>query len=139
MRCGRCCTGSRALNASRLAAKPGNPRVRRRAVFDVTAEPGDLLSTAQMLVATNDGFGGLQPVALLDGETPLAQTIELNAYDTGAEENTRVHQGFEGGQPDPSRGTENIENGTPPPSRSVGWTSSAARRPPPPSSRSRPW
>lgn len=81
--------------------------------FEVTAEPGDLLSTVQMLVATNDGFVGLQSVALFDGETALTQTIELNAYDAGTEENTGLHQGFEGGQPDPSRGAENIENGTP--------------------------
>ena len=97
-----------ALGAGEIGAAPANGTT---VVFELTAEPGDLLSTIQMLVATNDGFVGLQSVELFDGETPLGQTIELVAYEAGTEENTGLFTGFDGGQPDPSRGADNVDNG----------------------------
>ena len=97
-----------ALGAGELGAAPAPGST---IVFEVSAEPGDLLSTANMLVSTNDGFVGLQSVALFDGETPLSQTLELRAYEAGTEENTGIGTGFDGGQPDPSRGAENLDNG----------------------------
>ena len=97
------------LGAGEIGAAPASGST---VVFEVTAEPGDLLSTANMLVSTNDGFVGLQSVALFDGETPLSQTLELRAYEAGTEENTGIGTGFDGGQPDPSRGVENVDNGT---------------------------
>ena len=97
-----------ALGAGEIGAAPASGAT---VVFEVTAEPGDLLSTAQMLVATNDGFVGLQSVALFDGDTPLSQTIALRAYEAGTEENTGLFTGFDGGQPDPSRGADNVDNG----------------------------
>ena len=98
-----------ALGAGEIGPAPANGAT---VVFEVTAEPGDLLSTAQMLVSTNDGFVGLRSVALFDGDTPLEQSIDLRAYDAGTEENTGIGTGFEGGQPDPARGADNVENGT---------------------------
>ena len=97
-----------ALGATAIGAAPGAGST---VVFEVTAEPGDLLSTIQMLVATNDGFVGLQSVALFDGDRPMDQTIELIAYEAGAEENTGLFTGFAGGQPDESRGADNVDNG----------------------------
>ena len=97
-----------ALGAGEIGPAPASGTT---AVFEVTAEPGDLLSTAQMLVMTNDGFVGLRSVALFDGDTPLSQTIELKAYEAGTEENTGLFTGFDGGQPDPSRGADNADNG----------------------------
>ncbi len=109
-----------ALGAGEIDAAPASGAT---VVFEVTAEPGDLLPTAQMLVATNDGFVGLQSVALFDGDTPLSQTIELRAYEAGTEENTGLFTGFDGGQPDPSRGVDNVDTASPPPRRSACSTS----------------
>lgn len=97
-----------ALGATTIGAAPAAGAT---VVFELTAEPGDLLSTIQMLVATNDGFVGLQSIALFDGETPLDQTIELVAYEAGTEENTGLFTGFAGGQPEESRGADNVDNG----------------------------
>ena len=71
------------------------------------------LSTASMLVATNDSFVGLNSVILWNEDhSPIdSQTFELNAYDAGTEANTELGSGFDGGQPDPSRGAENLDNG----------------------------
>jgi hypothetical protein len=50
----------------------------------ITAKPGDMLSAATMLIQTNDGFTGLDSVALTDGNTDTV------AYDAGTEENTEA-------------------------------------------------
>ena len=81
--------------------------------FEFSASPGDLLSFAQMLIATNDGFIGLDSLALFDGSgNPQSVTQDLMAYDAGTEENADLFAGFDGGQPDPARGADNVENGT---------------------------
>lgn len=50
----------------------------------ITAKPGDMLSAATMLIETNDGFTGLDGVALTDGN------IDTVAYDAGTEVNTEL-------------------------------------------------
>ncbi len=50
----------------------------------VTANEGDVLSAASMLVQTNDTFTGLDNVALTAG------TVEAMGYDAGTEENTEL-------------------------------------------------
>ena len=54
------------------------------ATLSVTAPAGSLISTAMMLICTNDGFAGLDSVTLASG----SQTIDLNSYDAGTETNT---------------------------------------------------
>lgn len=80
--------------------------------FQFTASPGDRLSFAQMLIATNDAFIGLNSLPLWDGGTPVSLTRNLVAYDAGTEANTDLFSGFDGGQPDPARGADNVDNGT---------------------------
>lgn len=75
--------------------------------FDV-AEGTDMhLSGIQMLVATNDGYALVDSLELM-GE---AVTVAAVNHDAGTEENTEPGSGFDGGQPDPSRGEENLDNG----------------------------
>ena len=83
------------------------------ASIEIVIENEVYLSTASMLVATNDSFVGLNSVILWNEDhSPIeSQTIELNAYDAGTEANTELGSGFDGGQPDPSRGAENLDNG----------------------------
>ena len=83
------------------------------ASIEIAIEDEVYLSTASMLVATNDSFVGLNSVILWDEDhLPIdSQTFELNAYDAGTEANTELGSGFDGGQPDPSRGAENLDNG----------------------------
>ncbi len=83
------------------------------ASIELVIEHEVYLSTASMLVATNDSFVGLNSVILWNEDhSPIeSQTIELNAYDAGTEANTELGSGFDGGQPDPSRGAENLDNG----------------------------
>jgi hypothetical protein len=50
----------------------------------ITARDGDMLSAATMLIQTNDGFTGLDSVALTDGDK------ETVAYDAGTEDNTEA-------------------------------------------------
>ena len=50
----------------------------------ITAKDGDVLSAATMLVQTNDGFTGLDSVALAAGDK------DTMAYDAGTEENTEL-------------------------------------------------
>jgi LPXTG-motif cell wall-anchored protein len=50
----------------------------------VMAKDGDMLSAATMLIQTNDGFTGLDSVALAEGDT------DAMAYDAGTEENTEA-------------------------------------------------
>ncbi len=80
--------------------------------FEVTAAPGYYLSTAQMLIATNDAFIGLNSEPLFENGSPRSVTIDLMAYDAGTEENADLFAGFAGGQPDPAEGAANVDNGT---------------------------
>ena len=81
---------------------------------NVIFEFGCKLSSAHMLVHSNDTFVGAQSVGMWDPDThlPLENvSVELTAYDAGTEENSEIASGFDGGQPDPSRGAENLDNG----------------------------
>ncbi len=70
------------------------------------------LSGIQMAVGSNDGFALASNIALFDpGNGPKASTTDAQNYDAGTEQNSPLLSGFEGGQPDPSRGEENIDNG----------------------------
>lgn len=80
--------------------------------FEVTAAAGYYLSTAQMLVATNDAFVGLNSEPLFENGSPRSVTIDLMAYDAGTEENADLFSGFAAGQPDPAEGAANVDNGT---------------------------
>ena len=64
--------------------------------FDVTSHGGDkYLSTAWMLVRTNDAFTGLDSYKL-DGRKGRTKTLMLGAYDGGTERNNhelRLHPG----------------------------------------------
>ncbi len=72
------------------------------------------LSGAMMLVQTNDGFASVNNIALFtSGNGPKNSTTNALNYDAGTEENSLVGSGFEGGQPDPEKGSENVDNGTP--------------------------
>jgi hypothetical protein len=51
----------------------------------IMAKPGDMLSAATMLIQTNDGFTGLDSLALTN-----AASMDTNAYDAGTEENTEA-------------------------------------------------
>jgi hypothetical protein len=55
------------------------------ATFAITANPGDRFSLATMLTCTNDGFLGLDGVALPDQGS---LSYELKSYDAGREQNT---------------------------------------------------
>jgi hypothetical protein len=56
------------------------------ATFEITAEPGDRLSLATMLICTNDGFLGLDAVRLPNHG---ARAFLINGYDAGRENNTQ--------------------------------------------------
>ena len=55
------------------------------ATFTVTAPAGSLISAAMMLICTNDGFTGLDSVAL---PASGSEAIDAVAYDAGTENNT---------------------------------------------------
>ncbi len=80
--------------------------------FTISATPGQMLSTAQMLIATNDAFVGVSSMPLFDSGAPVSVTVNLVAWDAGTEQNNALFAGFAGGQPDPSQGAANVENGT---------------------------
>jgi hypothetical protein len=85
------------------------------ASFAVVVQTSELplyLSGIQMAVGTNDGYALLDSVELVDKEgVVLSPTAEAKNYDAGTEENQPLGSGFDGGQPDPTRGEENIDNG----------------------------
>lgn len=56
------------------------------ATFEITAEPGDRLSLATMLICTNDGFLGLDAVRL---PSHGARAFLIDGYDAGRENNTQ--------------------------------------------------
>ena len=64
------------------------------ASIEIVIENEVYLSTASMLVATNDSFVGLNSVILWNEDhSPIeSQTIELNAYDAGTEAQHRARQ-----------------------------------------------
>ena len=97
------------LGAVALDAAPANGA---SISFQFVATPGELFSSAQMLIATNDGFIGADSVALFSGDAGRTFTLNLMAYDAGTEENTGLFSGFDGGQPDPVQGAANVDNGT---------------------------
>ena len=74
--------------------------------LDVTGREGMAVTVLSMAVASNDG--------LAYASFQLASGVETSAqnYDAGTEENSDLGSGFDGGQPDPSRGAENLDNGT---------------------------
>ena len=81
---------------------------------EVVFTDGCKLSSAHMLVNSNDTFIGALNIGMWDSEThlPLNRTSgDLMAYDAGTEENSAPGSGFDGGQPDPTRGEENLDNG----------------------------
>lgn len=98
-----------ALGAVAIDAAPASGDT---VVFEVVAGPGYYLSTAQMLVATNDAFVGLNSEPLFENGSPRSVTIDLMAYDAGTEQNEALFAGFAGGQPDPAQGAANVDNGT---------------------------
>lgn len=81
---------------------------------DVEFAQGCVLSTAHMLVESNDSFVGVNSLdisSFFNGESDGLLEVELRAYDAGTEMNTEPGSGFEGGQPDPTRGAANLDNG----------------------------
>ena len=97
------------LGATALDAAPANGA---SITFELVAPPGDLFSSAQMLIATNDAFVGADSVARFSGNVGRTFTLNLMAYDAGTEANTGLFTGFAGGQPDPDQGAANLDNGT---------------------------
>ena len=67
-----------------------------------------VITVLQMAVASNDGY--VFATTTLDGNV-LGRPFTVENHDAGTEENSELLSGFEGGQPDPSRGEENIDNG----------------------------
>ena len=56
-----------------------------RATLSISAPAGMYLSAAFMLICTNDGFSGVDSWML---PTSGSQTVDVNAYDAGTEQNT---------------------------------------------------
>ena len=92
---------------------------------DVTGEgfPENLsdirVSYMGMIVQTNDGVVWINSVPLekIVYKGGAADPDQVHTYwaeiiDMGSEENSPLASGFDGGQPDPTRGEENIDNGT---------------------------
>jgi len=75
--------GSSAVYDSEAGTAPILPG--ETATFSVEAPAGGLISTAMMLICTNDGFSGLDSVTL---PASGSETIDVNAYDAGTENNT---------------------------------------------------
>lgn len=70
------------------------------------------LSGIQMAVGSNDGYVLLDKAEILSSRKKIVPFVLMaNNFDSGTEENQPLLSGFDGGQPDPSRGEENIENG----------------------------
>ncbi len=79
----------RPLTPAGTAVEVEGNEVTDSATFTITAASGDFLSLATMLICTNDGFTGLDSAEL---PTEGAVTFELNAYDSGVEENTELSE-----------------------------------------------
>jgi hypothetical protein len=84
------------------------------ATFELTAERGDRLSLATMLICTNDGFLGLDAVRL---PSHGARAFLINGYDAGRENNTQDSQHLVdpcsdlGPERLPGDPDENVDNG----------------------------
>ena len=78
----------------------------------IQASPGAYFSFAQMLIATNDGFVGVDSMPLWENGQPVSGTFDVVAWDAGTEANSDLFAGFAGGQPDPAQGAANLDNGT---------------------------
>lgn len=87
--------------------------------FTFTARPGDRLSTAQSLSASNDAFTGVSDLPLFEGGAASCQTVEIFAWDAGTEYNWPLFSPFRSGQPDATRGAENISNGVDTPDEAI--------------------
>ena len=82
-------------------------------VLNVSARDSDaLISYMAMIVPTNDGVVWLNsyPLYTPDGNKHFGAVV-TEVLDMGTEQNSPLGSGFQGGQPDLSRGAENIENG----------------------------
>ena len=76
--------------------------------------PDAKISYMAMIVETNDGVVWVNHSPLYDDAgNKSSGSFWAEVVDMGTEENAPVGSGFDGGQPDPSRGEENLENGTP--------------------------
>ena len=75
--------------------------------YIIKAGEGDVISVLSMAVASNDGYALVSKLDVRAGNSAIAVN-----HDAGFEDNTELGSGFDGGQPDPSRGAANIENGT---------------------------
>lgn len=120
--------GGRASAALEAIAEDGDPSVAVEAgltqigtaglgfdesfVFQFEADEGDHLSTANMLVLTNDAFVGVYNLPLFSADgTAISRTIQLEAYDAGTERNEPIGSGI--GQPEgDGPGTGNRAFGT---------------------------
>ncbi|MEW6722584.1 MAG: spondin domain-containing protein [Candidatus Micrarchaeota archaeon] len=72
------------------------------------------LSGIMMVLESNDGISLADAITLFTtNDVPLSSKTYARNYDAGTEENSPLGSGFEGGQPDPSKGDENIGNGVP--------------------------
>jgi hypothetical protein len=94
--------------------KPLAPGENTSFILDVsTWRPREsYLSGLLMAVGSNDGYALADNIALFNpGNGPKASTTDALNYDAGMEQNSPLMSGFDGGQPDPSRGAENIGNG----------------------------
>ncbi|MGA7690495.1 MAG: spondin domain-containing protein [Jiangellales bacterium] len=66
-----------------LAGLDGPPSVQ---TVDIEGHPDDVLSLATMLICTNDGFTGVDSIALPEAGTTV---VPLQGYDAGVERNTQ--------------------------------------------------
>jgi hypothetical protein len=73
---------------------PPGATLRDHVSFVVEGEPGDLLSLASMVVISNDGFWGLDAVALPEAGTVVYLS---DAYDAGTEENSELSMHLDDG------------------------------------------
>ena len=83
---------------------------------DIEGPSDAVFSILTMVVESNDGVAVVLRQALYEGpEKNLVREITVNAnlLDMGTEENSPIGSGFDGGQPDHTRGEANLENGTP--------------------------
>jgi len=76
-----------AADAAVLATAAGDAPVMpgETATLTISAPPGSLLSWVSMLICTNDGFVGIDSLALQESGS---QSVDKNAYDAGTEMNT---------------------------------------------------
>ena len=75
--------GSSAVLDSAVGTAPIMPG--ESATLTIEAPPGSLLSVVFMLICTNDGFSGVDSLAL---PASGSETVNKNAYDAGTENNT---------------------------------------------------